>query len=308
MPAFIKDESKWKQAKAAAAEQGKAHDYAYIMGIYNNMGGETKKKVKEKKAPMIANENKMHIVKSEMQMRAIDLLIKAEGKDYGKGKRKQLVMVTRKGKTFQALREVGKKESSLQSYASGFLALHEKVKRQPAGKGKEIKLTHDEIKTVLQKMNVGVVSAGRNPKDQKDMAMTDAQIDARYGELKKDLVAKGYQFVEGEGKYEGLTEKSFIVMMPDADEKDVIELGKKYNQDSVIYSEKNTNKMIYTVGENAGKFFKGEGFEEKSPDTSDFYTEVGLKDGKMKFLMNFNFDKLEKSIKGFVNRIGALFK
>jgi hypothetical protein len=306
---MIKDESKWSDALKAAAEQNKAHDYAYVMGIYKNIGGEMKKKVKEKKVPMVANENKMKFVKSELAIRAGNLLIKAKGKDYGKGKRKQLVMVTRNGKTFQRLQEVGVSAKSLQTYALGFNALREKVKRQAPGKGKEIKLTHDEIKTVLQKMNVGVVSAGRNPKDPKDMAMSDAQIEARYGKLKKDLIAKGYQFVEGEGKYEGLTEKSLIVMMPDADEKDVVELGKKYNQDSVIFSEKNINKMIYTVGENAGKFYKGEGFEEKSPDTSDFYTQIGLAGNKtMKFLMNFNFDKLEKSIRGFVNRIGALLK
>lgn len=399
MPSFIKDESKWKEAKAAAAKQGKAHDYAYIMGIYNNMGGETKKKVKEKKAPMIANENKMQIAKSELAMRAGELLIKAEGRDYGRGKRKQLVMVNRKGRTFQRLQEVGTSDkvakavarakelgkeyaikgqkenrpyaaaqipeimqmikdgtdtvkvltayndaytkqiassgtgiedmraemkqagqrireevnTRLQQYASAYqgvsAALYSKIKKRGPGEGKKIKLSHDEIKDVLTKTNVGVVSAGRNPKDPQDMAMTDAQIEKRYAKLQKDLVAKGYQFVEGEGKYEGLTEKSFIVLMPDANEKDVIELGKKYNQDSVIYSEKNTNKMIYTVGENAGKFYKGEGFEEKSSDASDFYTQVGLSGGgKMKFLLNFNFDKLEKALASIREFVSTLMK
>lgn len=39
MPKFIASESKWEEAKRAAAKQGRANDYAYIMGIYKKMGG-----------------------------------------------------------------------------------------------------------------------------------------------------------------------------------------------------------------------------------------------------------------------------
>lgn len=55
---------------------------------------------------------KKQIVANELTARAHNLLIKADGgeKDYGKGKRMQLVTVNRKGKTFQALRLVGKKD------------------------------------------------------------------------------------------------------------------------------------------------------------------------------------------------------
>ena len=31
------DEEKWQKAKARAAEQGKADNYAYIMGVYKSM-------------------------------------------------------------------------------------------------------------------------------------------------------------------------------------------------------------------------------------------------------------------------------
>lgn len=38
MPVKTKrDEEKWQKAKDIAAEQGKAENYAYIMGIYKNM-------------------------------------------------------------------------------------------------------------------------------------------------------------------------------------------------------------------------------------------------------------------------------
>jgi hypothetical protein len=55
---------------------------------------------------------KKRIVASELVARVQKLLMKADGdkKDYGKGKRMQLVTVNRKGKTFQALRLVGKKD------------------------------------------------------------------------------------------------------------------------------------------------------------------------------------------------------
>jgi len=33
------DEAKWKKAKTLAAKEGRAGDYAYIMGIYQKMKG-----------------------------------------------------------------------------------------------------------------------------------------------------------------------------------------------------------------------------------------------------------------------------
>lgn len=39
-PAWVKDHSKWEKAKEQASKEGKGTDYAYITGIYKQMGGE----------------------------------------------------------------------------------------------------------------------------------------------------------------------------------------------------------------------------------------------------------------------------
>lgn len=43
------DERLWRRAKAQAAKQGRAGDYAYITGIYRGMKGSTAGKGKKKK-------------------------------------------------------------------------------------------------------------------------------------------------------------------------------------------------------------------------------------------------------------------
>jgi hypothetical protein len=39
-----KDEELWAKAKAQAAKEGKGNNYAYVMGIFQNMKGGKKKK------------------------------------------------------------------------------------------------------------------------------------------------------------------------------------------------------------------------------------------------------------------------
>lgn len=43
MPSWVTDDDKWEKAKKAAAEQGRAGDYAYVTGIYKQMGGKIRK-------------------------------------------------------------------------------------------------------------------------------------------------------------------------------------------------------------------------------------------------------------------------
>jgi 8-oxo-dGTP pyrophosphatase MutT (NUDIX family) len=161
----------------------------------------------------------------------------------------------------------------------------------PADKaGKAMKISKDELEISLTQGKFGMISSGRNPNSPKDKHMNSEELSKRHENLKKDLEYAGLHYVEMEGNY-GEKEPSLLVL--NGDKQRLQELGKKYNQDSVIYGNKGTQQMIYTTGENEGKAHYGEGFKE-TPDAKEYYSEIPLKGGKkMKFSLNFDFNSMK---------------
>lgn len=154
-------------------------------------------------------------------------------------------------------------------------------RRRAPGDGKEKTIQKKEhLDLLLRESTYCMMSAGRNPKDPEDMKLSDAQIKQRYDNLLSDLKERGYVFSRCKGKYEN-PEKSIMVMAHDADRDDMMELGEKYKQDSIVFSEEGKGELIYTTGEKKGKAeMAGEGFEYV-PDADDFYTEMPLADGSV---------------------------
>ena len=174
--------------------------------------------------------------------------------------------------------------------------LREKCQRADPGKGGEIKLTKKEVTSLLEKGRVGFISAGKNPASTStsELGLGEQAIEDRSEQLKKELVAKGLKFVPVKGKY-GEEEDSFMVMIPDAKRSEMVTMGRKYNQDSIIYSDHNKNEMIYTTGANTGSRSVGEGFKYLEAKTSDFYSEITTREGDtIKFTLNFDFGVMEK--------------
>jgi hypothetical protein len=75
----------------------------------------------------------------------------------------------------------------------------------------------------------------------------------------------------------------------------LIELGEKFNQDSVIFSEKGKNELIYTTGPYKGERNEGSGFQEV-PDADNYYTDLKTPKGHLKSTLNFNFDTFVKAL------------
>lgn len=175
-------------------------------------------------------------------------------------------------------------------------SLSDKCRREKPGSGGEIHLSKKEVTTLLRHGIVGFISAGTNPNSMEEKKLSDNDIKAREKHLRDDLVKQGLKFVKVTGKY-GEVEDSYMVMVPNVKDKELIELGKRYNQDSVIYSDHGKNKLIFTTGENAGKSYNGNGFQILNNDAEDFYTEVATKKGKLRFSLKFDFSKLAKSIR-----------
>lgn len=176
--------------------------------------------------------------------------------------------------------------------------LKKKIERREKGKGEEIKLTKEEVFDILQKGEVGFVSAGVNPADEADKKLTPEQVKERDKKLRADLVQDGFTFMPVTGKY-GELEESYMVMVNEISEPELEKLGVKYNQ-SVIYSAKGKNNMIFTTGANKGKKHVGNGFQDMK-GADDFYTEITTPKEKLKIQLSFDFDKLvEKALKNLM--------
>lgn len=175
--------------------------------------------------------------------------------------------------------------------------IREMYKRMPPGMGEELPVASKaDLDKILTKTKIGLLSAGRNPNIEADMKMTDDQVSERQEQLKEDLKSRGFIITTGLGKYDGLAEESVMVMMHDADREELMQVGQRYNQDAVIYSDKGKNQMIFTTGENRGGRFEGKGWEELPTDVSDNFTELPVGSGRIRFNLDFNFDEIVKSI------------
>lgn len=172
--------------------------------------------------------------------------------------------------------------------------------RRPEGEGVEVEFhTIEELRTTLAETRFGLISAGRNPKREADEP--EETFVKRHEQLRADLAALGYVYTQVLGSY-GEFEDSFRVMAHDADRDPLVELGRKYNQDSIIWTDRGTNHMIYTTDSTdddgnpiaAGSYLKGEGFEEISLEEGDFFTEVYLKGSgaNARFSLNFEWGDL----------------
>jgi hypothetical protein len=174
-------------------------------------------------------------------------------------------------------------------------SLREKCRRVEPGKGHEITLLKIEAAYLLKKGVFGLISAGRNPASALDRHLTDEDIDRRYQDLQGDLKDKGLKWVKVRGNYDG-EEDSMMVLNPDIHREELVELGAKYNQDSVIFTDHGKNELIYTTGEHKGERNEGSGFQE-TPDADNYYTDLKTVKGHIKFSLNFDFDKFVKALK-----------
>lgn len=190
---------------------------------------------------------------------------------------------------------------------------HEVARDRERAKSGEVKLSKKELLHRLKHGTYSIVSAGRNPvhTEEEKLHPDHDKFKARHEELRSELQKRGMKYTEVEGHYGG-KEKSFLVYHHDDGEKPkrnaahdkammvhhddtsafgaIRELGKKFNQDSVIHSHGGKHEMHYTVGPHAGEHHKGEG-HKVLPHAEDFYTNAPTKRGATKFSLNFDFDQ-----------------
>ena len=164
-----------------------------------------------------------------------------------------------------------------------------------------VRLNKDELTQSLSKGHYTIISAGRNPnmEGEKDKDPNDPFFAERSKKLQADLDALNVPYTGAVGHYGG-EEHSFMVFHDDeysepdlSGQKDkeanfmvhypkpqakkmqetLDELGKKYNQDSVLHASEGKNTIRFTTGKNEGKDCGGSGWKE-TPEADDFFTSV----------------------------------
>jgi hypothetical protein len=178
-----------------------------------------------------------------------------------------------------------------------------KFARRPKGMGEEKTIqTKRQLGIILGQTTFALMSAGRNPNDPEDMKLSDKQVKERYAQLLSDLKEEGYMYTQCRGKYVN-PEESVMVMAHDADRENVISLGEKYKQESIVFCSHGKNQLIYSTGKNKGKVtMAGSGYADV-PDATDYYTKLPLSTGEnIKFTMSL--EDIAKAIRLFiVNRL-----
>lgn len=175
--------------------------------------------------------------------------------------------------------------------------------RRPKGQGEEMPIASEaDLDKILKNTTYSMISAGRNPEDPEDMKLTEAQINERTEAMKRDLTDLGFVITPAQGKY-GSPEESFMVFTHDADRDEMMEMGAKYKQDSIVFVKNGKrNEMIFTSGPNKGKAdMVGTGYEKKPVKADDdFYTDIQAGSKTIRFTVNFG--NLEKAIRRMINR------
>lgn len=161
-----------------------------------------------------------------------------------------------------------------------------------------LKLDKPKLQETLTKGHFSIISAGRNPNDPKEAALQpdDEFFHKRHEELRAELEKAGLAYTEVVGHYGGKetsflvfhddtrttpkTQKAMMIHHRDADEakqhrRIVAELGKKFNQDSILFGSAGRNEIEFTTGSKAGKTCGGNGWKEV-PEAEDFYTDIEL--------------------------------
>lgn len=144
---------------------------------------------------------------------------------------------------------------------------------------------------------LGIVTA-ENPMAQEIPA---AQNKMRNRELAKDIRDQGYGFYQIGGKY-GNIEKPYVI--PNVSINDVANLGKKYEQESVIFVEKTNDgmvaRLITTMGDTPEVSSKV--VLPLAQDIEDFYSIYKGRKFQIPFFDDFFADK--KLVKGKIEKDG----
>jgi hypothetical protein len=93
-------------------------------------------------------------------------------------------------------------------------------------------------------------------------------------------------------------------MAHEAETQEIIALGQKYHQDSVIVADGGNQQFIFTTGPNAGQAHVGSGFEALPEEATEYPTRIETEDGRsVKFSLNFDWENLRQVVAKLFRRV-----
>jgi diguanylate cyclase (GGDEF)-like protein len=107
--------------------------------------------------------------------------------------------------------------------------------------------------------------------------------------LEQELKANGVHYEKIKGKY-ATEENSFLIHNPDL--KMMMDLGHRYGQDSVLFSDSGKHRLVYTNGPNMGMYHPGEGHVEHDVEPERYYSTINHNGKPRHFTYNVDFDQL----------------
>jgi diguanylate cyclase (GGDEF)-like protein len=107
--------------------------------------------------------------------------------------------------------------------------------------------------------------------------------------LEQELKQRGLKFEKIKGRY-ATDENSFLIHDPDLDS--MRDLGKRYGQDSVLYSDGGKHKLVYTNGPHDGMYHPGEGHIVHPHEPERYFSTVIHNGQPQHFTFNIDFDQL----------------
>ena len=165
-----------------------------------------------------------------------------------------------------------------------------------------LRMDRPKLQETLTKGHFSIISAGRNGADPEEANMKpdDPFFHKRHEELRTELEKHGLTYTEAVGHY-GSQEPSFLVFHDDTEltpktQKSIMvhhkdedeakknrriltDLGKKFNQDSVLHGSNGRNEIVFTTGKKSGVTCGGHGWKEV-PKAKDYYTDINLEGKK----------------------------
>lgn len=116
----------------------------------------------------------------------------------------------------------------------------------------------------------------------------DQEIHWTHREAMVRLANMGFKVIEVNGQYDKPEKSIMVYNFDDSETEFLISIAESLGQDSVILSDNGKHKLLFTNGENKGKYYQGQGTEffESKPD--NYYSQIG----DAYFSHNLDFSKL----------------
>jgi hypothetical protein len=150
--------------------------------------------------------------------------------------------------------------------------------------------THENIEKTVHDGTYAMIESVSS----EDAEISESAQNEKFALLGSFLADNQFPHRQITGSYEGVSTKfSFFVVKPEGVDltkfrQIIFSLGKKFKQESVIFSSKEFVELAFTTGVNAGKTLTGQGFNSRIDRN---FSEIITSDGKYYFIGEYYLDR-----------------